>query len=359
MTDFLKEVQKGMKGLNQGLPNCFDRFNDYLCGTQKGTYYAIGGLPGTGKTALADSNFVLAPFIALKKRNLPINVDWHYYSFEISKKAKRAKWTAYMLYYAYGIVTDSNEILSRGKNRASQELYEKIVEVNGFMDELFSYIHFVDEPQTAGQIYFELLAHAEKNGKFQYETYEDGQGVKQTRKCGYVNNRVDNYNIVIVDHVGLIKKQKGMPSKKENIDLLSSEMIYFRNLCDYTPVMISQFNRSLTAIERQKFKASDLAPTLEDFKDTGVIPEDANVALGTFNPGALDFKNYGGYDLKSLGDNFRAVNLMKNRDGGSDKAIGMQFIGEIGGYSELPPASMFDLGSEDYKNYVVSRKTTK
>ena len=345
-----------MTGANQGLPNCFNRFNDYLCGTQKGTYYAIGGLPGTGKTALTDSNFVIAPYTILTKQNKLINVDWHYYSFEVSKAAKRAKWTANKLYHEYGIVTDSNEILSKGKNRASQELYDKVVEVDQFMEDLFDRIHFVDEPQGPNQIYFELLAHAEKNGKFKYETYTDAAGVTQTRKCGYVHNNVDKYNIVIVDHVGLLKRDKDggkTLSKKDNIDKLSSMMIYFRNLCEYTPVMISQFNRSLTAIERQKFKAADLAPTLEDFKDTGSIPEDCNVALGTFNPGSLDFKAYGGYDLTKLGDNFRAVNIMKNRDGISDKAIGMQFIGQIGGYSELPLAVDFELGIDDYSNYVI------
>lgn len=349
---FLKEVADGRLGRNEGLPNAFNRFNNYLCNTQKKTYYAIGGLPGTGKTSLADENFVLSPFMYLKRKGLPIKVKWLYYSFEISKNAKLAKWVSNYIYMLDGTQADPNLILSRGKNRLSDDVYAKVKKVYPVIEELLSHIKFVDEPQTPGQIYWDMLKHAEANGKFQYEQYTDENRIIQKRKVGYTANDPDEYVIIVVDHIGLCKREKGL-TKKDNIDKLSSMFVYFRNMCEYTPVAISQFNRGLSAIDRQKFKSSDLAPTLEDFKDSGAVPEDCNVALGIFNPYKFDMQNYLGYDIDKLKGNFRAVNIMKNRDGQDWKNIGMQFIGGSGYYTELPKPESFTAGSSVYDDYII------
>tara|TARA_R100001086_G_scaffold198857_1_gene115152 strand:- start:6422 stop:7480 length:1059 start_codon:yes stop_codon:yes gene_type:complete len=349
---FLDEVSAGMQGRNQGLPNTFNRFNAYLCGTQKKTYYAIGALPGTGKTSLADENFVLEPFFHLKAQKLPIKVNWLYYSFEVSKNAKIAKWVSNFIYRLDGTVTDPNLILSRGKHRLSGDIYTKVKKVYPVIEELLDHVKFIDEPQTPGQIYWDILKHAEANGTFQYEKYKDEQGFTQQRKVGYTPHDPDSYFIILADHVGLLKREKGL-TKKDNIDKLSSMFVYFRNMCEYIPVAISQFNRALSAVDRQKFKASDLSPTLEDFKDTGSIGEDCNVALGIFNPYKFDMKTYLGYDISQLKGNFRAVNIMKNRDGEDWKNIGMQFIGGSGFYRELPKADQFAAGTSQYSQYMT------
>ena len=354
---FLDEVSDGMQGKNAGLTNCFNRFNHYLCNTQKKTYYAIGGLPGTGKTSLADENFVLAPFMGhkiekVKDPNAKLNVEWIYYSFEISKNAKIAKWVSNFIYRMDGTIADPNLILSRGKNRLPGDLYTKVRKVYPIIEELLDNIKFVDEPQTPGQMYWDMLRHAEANGTFQYEHYTDENSIQQKRKIGYTANDPDKYTIIVIDHVGLVKREKGL-TKKDNIDKLSSMLVYFRNICQYTPVVISQFNRALSSVDRQKFKNADLAPSLEDFKDTGSIGEDCNVGLGIFNPYKFDMKTYLGYDISQLKGNFRAVNIMKNRDGQDWKNIGMQFIGGSGYYTELPRADQFAAGTVQYQNYIT------
>jgi hypothetical protein len=349
---FLDYVREGRAGMNKGLPNAFDKFNRILNNTQRGTYYAVGGLPGSGKSTFVDDNFVLAPYFMLLKQNLPIKIKWFYFSFEISEYAKRAKWTSYRLFEKYGLKVDSSYILSKGSNWCSDEIYNRVVEVDVEMEQLFHYMTFIQDPENPTGINKDLFAYAKKTGHIHTEQYIDGDGKQAERIIGYTPNDPEAYTIIITDHAALAKKERGFNSK-ENIDKLSEYMIGQRNLFNYTPVIVCQFNKALSGIERRKFDGVELAPMLEDFKDTGNIGQDCNVALGVFNPSKYNLDEYMGYDLTSAGipNTFRSVHIMKNRDGQEYYAQPMYFQGNIGRMRELPDASLFKSGLFDYKNY--------
>lgn len=360
--DFLKQVQDGMAGKNAGLHNCFDKFNDHLYNTQRGTYYAVGGMPGAGKSAFTDDNFILSPYTYYKALGTPLNVKWFYYSFEISEAAKRAKWTAYKLYNDLRINVDPSMILSRGKNRCDTTLYNQVAAVNDFMEELFyDHIHFVQDVTNPTGILNEVEGWLKQNGTVHTEEYTNSDGSKGFRKTGYTANGADPHVIIVVDHVALTKKERGFDTK-ENIDKLSEYMIYLRNLYNVTPVIVCQFNKGLSGVDRQKLAKvnnNDLAPILEDFKDTGNIGQDCNVALGLFNPAKYNIREYGGdrdagypgWDITQMPHSFRSVHIMKNRDGQEYFVKGMHFLGGIGRLRELPVPDMFEAGVVDYKNY--------
>ena len=42
-----------------------------------------------------------------------------------------------------------------------------------------------------------------------------------------------------------------------------------------------------------------------------------------------------------LKDRFRSVGVLKNRDGPSDVRVGLQFVGEVGYFQEIPKADRF------------------
>jgi len=46
-------------------------------------------------------------------------------------------------------------------------------------------------------------------------------------------------------------------------------------------------------------------------------------------------------------DRFRAISVLKNRDGEAEKVVGAKFLGEIGLFNELPIPSL--LLQEDYE----------
>jgi hypothetical protein len=377
--NFLQEIQKGQQGLNQGLPNCFDRFNKYLYGTQKRTYYAVGGLPGSGKSAFVDDNFLLSPYFELKDKGLPTShIHWHYYSFELDYLSKRARWTAYRLYQKFGILLDSNFLLGKGIEKGApvgpqhiayhKDLDQKIQYVTQEIDDLFKHITFVDDVMNPTGIYRELMAYANDKGTFIYEEYdiiEDHTKPEEKKKgkriVDYELNNPEDINLVIVDHMALAKRERSY-SQKENIDKLSEYFIFLRNKCSYIPIAVVQFNKALTGIERIKFKKELLLPTLEDFKDTGNIGQDCNTAFGMFNPFKMDFEDHLGYPIlprirggnrPAFEDKFRAINIMKNRDGEEWRHMGMHYLGGLGRLRELPMPGLFDSGIAKVNDYLI------
>lgn len=351
---FLQEVERGRQGLNIGLPNCFDKFNDHIYGTQKDTYYLIGGEPGTGKSTFTDDNFILTPYFFFKNQGLKIPIKWFYYSLEIGEIAKRAKWTAWKLYEDYRIVTDSAYILSKNsKNRISDEIYNRVIYVDQQMDELFDHIVFNEDNQNPTGIYSDIRTYAEKNGTTEYEEFTDHSGVKGRKRVGYIPNDPNEAVEIIVDHVGLTKKERGY-NNKENIDKLSEYLVDVRRVYRYIPIVVSQLHRGLSNIERMKFAKQggvDLSPTIDDFKETGNLGQDASTAMIIFDPVKHNIKSYAGYDLTQLQDTFRSVHLVKQRDAISNLVKPMYFQGGIGKLSELPDSNLFESGIVDYKNY--------
>lgn len=84
---FKERVAAGLRGDYEGLPNGFNKLNDYIFGIQKSCYTLIGGQSGTFKTTMLDF-MIYHALKHCKQMNLKLNVK--YYSFEIDKLTKQA-----------------------------------------------------------------------------------------------------------------------------------------------------------------------------------------------------------------------------------------------------------------------------
>lgn len=331
---FIGEVEEGMRGRYTGLKTDMPRLSKFMNGIQKRTYYAVGGNPKAGKSAFVDELFVLGPYL----RNPEANVKWIYFSPEVDKLEKMAKYTAYFMDAKYDVYCDSNYILSRGDNRLSIE-HKKLVDeiANNELKDLFeNKIEFIEDKVNPEGIRRILFEHAEANGKFIRELwYKDGAERKE-KIVGYEEKDKSLYTIVIVDHVGLVPLYKGF-TKKQNIDELSSFMVWFRNICNFSPVLVSQFNRDLGKIDRLKFSGEQLGPTLEDFKDTGGLSEDASMVIGIFNPTIhKHLDRHMSYDLNGIGKSYRSVHILASRNTEANVSLSALLEGKSGKWIELP-----------------------
>ena len=317
----LGNINEGKFGRNQGLPNGFDRINQFIFGVQKGTYYVIGGEPGTGKSALVDHMFMYSPFNYLSTLNKEKELKILYFSLELSKEIKITKAIARRIYDKHNIVTDVNYILSRGKNRVSSQMYDLVKKERDYFQKLEDRIVMLDGSFSPGDI------------KMQLDKY-------------FLSNKDNKYNIIIIDHIGLIKATSNQ--KKAAIDEVSRQLVFYRNQYNCIPVVVQQLNRTMSSIDR--FKLDRVEPQLSDFKDTGNTQEDANIVLSIFSPLRYKLDTYRGYNVNMLKDRFRAMGVLKNRDGEADKVIGIKFLGEMGYFKELPiPSLMTD---EDYDKII-------
>lgn len=346
---FLKEVQRGISGRNKGLNCGLKRLNNFINGIQKKTYYLIGASPKFGKTSFTDCVFVLYPYLLEKEAN----IKWIYYSYEIDLIEKMAKYCAFFMDYKYGIYCDSNYILGRGDNHVKPEHYKLIEEIyNNELVDLFGKYDDNGKQISEGKIsFFEdkinpegirqyLLKYAEDHGSFIRSTVtikgENGKPLDIHPIIGYKENNEDLYTIIIVDHLALTRREKGL-SLKENIDKLSQHMVFFRNICRFTPVLVSQFNREMGKIERMKFSGEQLQPTLEDFRDTSDPCQDASIVMGMFNPTIFPhLRTHMGYDLVKIGKSYRSLHILASRNTESGVNLSLLMEGKTGMFRELP-----------------------
>lgn len=335
--DLKLKINAGRIGLNKGLPHGLSRLIEFIPGIQQSTYYLVGAESGVGKSAFVNNCFIFNPidWYLSNKNNTDIKLKIHYYSFEISKDIMLYKAVCRKIYVDYGILLDVNYILSRGRFRISDEHYQLVIQSLDYFDEMNDILYISDIPENPTGIWKRELNYAEQNGI----------GIKECQfiENNYVPKDFNLYTLIIVDHVSLIRKERGFTTK-ELIDKLSEYLIILRNKCGFTPVVIQQLNRQNSSADR--FKLDRIEPQLSDFKDTGCTIQDSNICLSLFSPRRYELEIHRGYDIKTLQDRYRSLSILKNRDGESDKIIGLKFIGEVGYFEELKKVN--EMNIEEY-----------
>lgn len=339
----LESIEHGRTGKNEGLPYGIPSLVPYVPNIQQKTYYLLGGEPGSGKTALTDYMFLYSPFDYLMaqkaKGEIKQKLKVLYWSLEIDVASKIAKGICQRIWKTKGILVDSNYILSRGKNRISQEIFDLVMETREYFDELHDILEIHDVGLNATGITKRTETFCEEN----FNVDKISQYEKR-----YTPKDKDLYLMCITDHIGLTRGQKGLENKKAIIDYVSSYNVEFRNKYGLIPVDISQFNRSIAAAERElstkaKPNYDKIKPQLSDFKDSAATQENCNVAITLFNPNRYGIPEYNGYNTGVLGDRFRVIDCIKSRDGLPDVAKGLGYIGEAGIFVDLPrPELMYN-----------------
>lgn len=338
---FLTDVDRGLQGLNEGLPNGLKNINRYIYGTQKARYYLIGGESGTGKTTLADYMFLFSPYNFAKKHNLELNQN--YFSFEQGRAAKRTSWASKIMYDQHGLRLPSAYLMGKGKNRMTTEHRDLCIGVDSYLEELFGSINFVDEPIGPTKFASTLYQYALKHGTFTRKPVFDDKGVQKKDAKGYPVTEITGWipknpnatHIFMMDHIAYAYQEKA--SLKQNIDTISKWCVYFRERCGFTFVIIQQFNTELASVERQKFKKNALAPQRVDFGDSRYTYQDADVVFGMLNPRSYDIPEFMGYDVNRMRGYGIWLFLMKNRHDGPANRVAPLFMDPVGGlFEDLP-----------------------
>lgn len=342
-----KEILKGMAGGNKGIPMGFKRLNRYV-GIRKCMYYLIGGLTGSGKTSFIDDAFVLNPadWWMKNKESTPIKLKIIYRSMERSRSYKLAKWVSRKIFLDHGKEISVSKLLGWTDKLTDEELalYDSYQD---YMNELESIVEIIDGAENPVGIAKELKEYALENGTImKIDKY----------KSEYVPNDPNLITIVVIDHVGLLKVTKDHPTKKSAIDKMSDELRYARDFFGFSPVVVSQFNRSIS--NPMRIKAGDVEPQLEDFKESANTQDDADIIGALFDPVRYKVEDPSGYDTDKLRDEygakyFRSFRLIKNSYGEDDIRIGLAFHGAIGLFKELPKRK--DMTEADYT--AVTNKT--
>lgn len=323
-------IQRGEDGLNTGIPfSGFTTLSNYIKNIQQGRYDLIFAGTNVGKTAFVNSTYVYGAIDFLQ--NTPgyvHDLEIIYYSLEIPPENQIAKHIASLMWKDHGILTSIDEILSRGNLKIRKEVRDLIPEYEEKMQEIQNkYLHYRSS-LNPDFLYKDLITYAEKRGTI----IRNSEGLI----VEYVPDNPGLITLIVIDHIGLIDYGK-YKDLKEAIDKASKTLVFFRNMFNFSPVVISQINRSSEQMDRRE--NDNWMPMLSDIKNTGNVSEDANTVIGLASPFYYQVDKCLGYDITKFKNRYRLAKICKNRDGDVNLLASFLFIGEFGGYYQLPPAN--------------------
>jgi hypothetical protein len=380
-----EQLEASYKGEVTKIPNPLGERMSKVFNLLPSRYTLIGGSTGSGKTSLTDFMYVLNPFHHIRGANLKddANIHWevNYFSLERKQMFKHAKWISWFLYVDYGYKIPADRILGWEGEPLTEDLYKIIKGYWQLMDELLEHVTIYD-----GKVGIDVIEdlvrdralalgdfyHTNSEGLFKNDNpvpiktfNEDGRIVttkvgehivleydhkgktyslkKHTHK--YFLHNPKTFVYFIIDGIGLLGGSK-FSDKKSSIDRVSEILSDARDKFGFSPVIVSQFNRSIGDTARHKHHGNDLSPQLEDFQGSSQTSHDADLILAIFDP--YRYKAYdktGAYGDYSITQGmmspqgfcrFRSVHVLKNSFGMDGKQFGMLFVGESNHFEVLP-----------------------
>jgi len=334
-------------------------------------YILMGSVTSSGKTSLID-HFILS---IVENKPKDMHFEALYYSMERKKKFKFAKFISWKLFMAEGKRIASSHLLnSDGKFTIGQMNYVK-GNYKEWLEGVLDYIDIREGSRTVDQIKNDIDRLAMKIGLFYHSDddhiYRFGEFVKafdpkNVVQTKYGPKRFEKINLdgkeytlyqndklyitpkptivfIVVDHIG---KVRGRGTVKDVLDELDQVLAEARDNYNFSPIAISQFNRSVSNVDRLKYNSGDLDPVLEDFKNTGNLTESADIVLSIFDPArykSWDSKGmYKGINIRDLTitptgvQRARSFHVLKNSFGPDKQSIMLRFTGESMHFKAMP-----------------------
>lgn len=257
------------------------------------------------------------------------------------------------LFHKYGLVVPTNQILSLHRNRISEEVFEKIMSLRKYFEEMQDIVVMTDEQLGPSGIMKQVTSYAYKNGKVipkRVATRDPKTGEEKVEEIfdRYEPNNPNEYVEIMTDHLAELDLEDNR-SIKDAIEEHSDNMRILRNRYGYIPVDIQQQSSAQESLDH--FKSNKLEPSAEGLGESKLTQRKVNVMLGLFNPFAHEIKTYRGYDITKLGDHYRNLSIIRNRNGSAGINVGLYFNGAVNYFEELPASDFFKDNEKGYESY--------
>ena len=338
---FKRIKDEGLSGLKVGIPFSSPRLNDKIPGIQKEMIYLTLGNSGAGKTKFVNEQFVFNTFDDWYRSGNRIPLKIHYFSLEISTEQIVASLVIRWLYNEHQILITVPYLLGYIKDKRLAPMYNELIESQELEDYIkaFQKVALIMDTTlntVSFNIYLNDLVGREGVSTFTEKELDDGNTINLFKD--YEENDVRQMNIIIVDHIGLVKHISGQTERQMMQDM-GDIMIKFRNRYKFTFSITQQANRNSNSSDRHKLE--DLLLKDSDAKGGAGIFDASNVVLGLFSPmrerqsSFMKYKVTGNATTPGLGNRMIALNIIKNRNGEANYVFPMLFLGEIGLYEDL------------------------
>ena len=336
-----KEIDLGRQGRLQGYSMGLSKIESIMDGVTRRTMTILASGTGQGKSSFILYAYVYRPLMEhIDDDNFYVS----YFSLEMPATVIFGKLLSTYIFEKYHKRLSITEILSRKKGYIlNDENYEIVKDCTEWLNKIEKKIHIYDKSLNADKLYAILMKKLEEFGRFE-ET--------ESRKI-YKPNNPDLLYEVVIDHVGLLRPSNGH-NKKGEIDTTVAYLVTLRNMCGISPTLIQQINREQSNIER--FKAGRTGIQLSDLKETGDTTDAAEVVIALYGPNRDKLNTYRGYDVKTLGDHIRMVQILKTRFGTADIEVAVNYHGDVNEWCELPlPNEIYDYEKYLTPDYIINK----
>ena len=337
-----KEIDLGRQGRLQGYSMGLSKIESIMDGVTRRTMTILASGTGQGKSSFILYAYVYRPLMEhIDDDNFYVS----YFSLEMPATVIFGKLLSTYIFEKYHKRLSITEILSRKKGYIlNDENYEIVKDCTEWLNKIEKKIHIYDKSLNADKLYAILMKKLEEFGRFE-ET--------ESRKI-YKPHNPDLLYEVVIDHVGLLRPSNGH-NKKGEIDTTVAYLVTLRNMCGISPTLIQQINREQSNIER--FKAGRTGIQLSDLKETGDTTDAAEVVIALYGPNRDKLNTYRGYDVKTLGDHIRMVQILKTRFGTADIEVAVNYHGDVNEWCELPlPNEIYDYEKYLTPDYIINNK---
>lgn len=351
MNDFketLEYIEENRKKEYVGIPFNMGSFDEAFPYIEKSRYILIFASTGTAKTQFAIKKFLIDPFLFSLKTGYKVHIT--YAAVEMRRVDIMAQVISHLYYLKYNQIKPKETFIrDKPTNEMMQELYRLEEDYHKFNE----IVDITDSHKFPTGLYRFAKDKCLKNGKIvkdgEFKShYEDVTGIHQ---------------IMITDTINSLRVEQNQ-NRTTNIDRFSGE--YCKELVDYfgmTIVNLQQADKQQDVNEfnfkgnRIEYKTLPGKSSLAYSKHTN---DDANIVFDLYSPFAYGIKNYpfegnkeDMYDITMWGNNWRRLNISKNRDGGIVPAeCAMYFNGAIADFQSLPPAKEFFKNPKLYDKYL-------
>lgn len=233
------------------------------------------------------------------------------------------------------------------------------------LNDILKYCTVYTSLYSATSVYNQLKTEASKYGTHVYkERINDDTGnPESTDEYERYESKDDVHRIVFLDNLNNFADEYDSKLRKA-LDLRGVITKWTR---DYSRLHIVKhwnwtvWNIMQAALETEKKEfnkmggesiVEKLLPSLASLGDNKTCARDHHLIIGLFSPARFGIPELIGYDTNRLGDNFRAITILKSNDSTPNEMIPMWFNGACSTYADLP----WPMTEKDYIKYCINER---
>src|SRR5574343_207561 len=315
----------------QGL---FPKLYKKIPGLIKGTYYAVTGNTGTGKTKFTKFLFVQHAYKYCKENDIPLHIL--YFALEESKEKFWITMLCDLLYQRYNVTITYYQYMGYHEG-VTDQIRQYIKEVSPIIEDMKKYIHVFDMVSNPSGIKLTIERFMSNLGERIDGVIDEDEWGNKFKSFDFKYHNEKTHVLVVIDHVSLISPEKNQFTDCTTTHLAMSKWSEYvvKFICKkYQCIVCNVHQQQSSADNTENMKLDNLQPALSKFGDNLLIGRDYMVVFGIFNPARykLTQKTYGGFNIEEMNGSFRELSVLKHRDGEDNIRVAMQFDGRINFY---------------------------